>query len=411
MTCYILFAQKGQKRIYYITAFFLFVLSLFSKVTAISFPLVLLLLEYHLSNKIDKSSLVRSIPFVIMSVVVLSLAFITNESGPPPAPTENVPYLQNLGLFFYAFVFYVAKVFMPFGLLARYSVDIGQYLWQMILNLAVFTVVAALIYLAYRRKPSALTFGIVFSILTLAPTLPFHFSGQPYADRYMYLPLTGLLFIPAMMLAPLLSETPETNLKKRFSLWLPLLLIAVLLGAQTWRLSGVWHDSLSLWTYVIGKDPKNATACLNRGEAFGATGQTDKALADLAQAARFNPRDPNIYNNLGTIYFGQAQYEKAMGEYDRALSLNPFYCLGYINRGVLWGRLGQFEKAVKDFSTTLALDNRAYLAYYYRGLAFKKLNEIGLAIKDLEAAYRLSPTEQVRGQIELLKQMKTQLPQ
>jgi tetratricopeptide (TPR) repeat protein len=410
LICYLLFVQKKKNRVYYIMAFFLFILSLFSKVTAISFPLVILLLESHLSKKIDRSSLVRSIPFFIMSIVVLSLALITNKSAPSSASMQNVPYLQNLGLFFYAFVFYVSKAFLPVGLIARYSVDIGQYPWQMILNLAVFTVIAGLFYLAYKRKPNAVTFGLAFSILTLAPTLPFHFAGQPYTDRYMYLPLAGLLFILAMMFISPPAETPEEGSTKRFGVWLSLLLLAVLLGAQTWRLSGVWHDSLSLWTHVLGKDPRNAMAYLKRGEAFDAAGQTDKALADLDQAARLNARDPNVYNNRGAIYLRQAQYEKAMGDYDRALSLNPFSGIGYINRGILWGRLGQFEKALKDFSTALALDNESYLAYYYRGLAFQELKEVDPAIKDLEAAYRLNPTEQVRGQIELLKKMKTHLP-
>jgi tetratricopeptide (TPR) repeat protein len=409
LCCYTLFVQKKQKRSYYILAFVLFVLSLFSKVTAISFPLVIFLVEFYRSKRIDKSSVVRSIPFVIVSAVVLSLAFITNTSAPSP-PAENASYLQNLGLFFYAFVFYAAKVFWPVGLIARYSMNIGQYPWQILINLAIFAVMAVFIYLAHRRKPETVVFGIAFSILTLAPTLPFHFSGQPYADRYMYLPVAGLLFIAAAMLVSLLSGIPETSPKRRWGAWLPLLLIVVLFGLQTFKLSGVWHDSFSLWTHVLEKDPKNATAYLKRSEAFDAAGRTDKALDDLARAAQFSPRDPNVYNNRGVIYFRQAQYEKAMSDYDRALSLNPFYVMGYINRGILWGRLGEFEKAVKDFSMVLAMDNRSYLAYYYRGLALKELNKVDLAIKDLETAYRLNPTGQVLGQIELLKRPKTPLP-
>ncbi|MEN6311474.1 MAG: tetratricopeptide repeat protein [Acidobacteriota bacterium] len=407
LAAYLLFLRKKRKRVFYAAALLLFVLSLFSKVTAISFPLVLLLLEYQASRKIDRSSLARALPFVIMSAAVLVLAFITNKSGPPPAPMEAVPYLKNLGLFFYAFVFYIAKAFLPLGLLGRYSVDIGRYPWQVALALAVFAAAIALFVLAYKRKPEAVTFGIAFFVLTLAPTLPFHFSGQPYADRYMYLPLLGILFIPILMFALPPGETREEKPRPRWTWQVPVLVIAVLLGAQTRGLCAVWHDSLTLWAHVIRKDPGNATAFLKRGEALDAAGRTDEALADFAEAARLSPRDPSIFNNRGVIYFRRTEYEKAMADFDRAVALNPFYVMGYINRGILRGRVGQFEQAVKDFSLALILDKTSYLARYYRGLAFKELKKYDAAIDDLETAFRLKPSDQVRAEIEALKKMKS----
>ena len=400
---YLLFLQKRRKRSYYLLALLMFTLSVFSKVTAVSFPLVILLIEFHLAKKLDKSSLARVVPFMILSIGFLFLAVITSRSGLPQAPTEQVRYLQNLGLFFYSFVFYIGKLFLPVGLIARYSVEIGRYPWQILLNSVVFAAVCGFLYFVYRRKSEIVTFGIAFFILTLLPTLPFHFFGQPYADRYMYLPMTGLLFVIAAVLEPMPLKKAGPYFKRSFVVSSLVIAAVVLLGAQTWRLSQVWRDGLSLWTYVLEKDPTNATAYLNRGDVLVGSNQLDQAFSDYEQAARFNPKDPHVYTNKGFIYFKRGQYEKALEEYNRALSLNPLYLVGYLNRGILWGRLGEFEKAVQDFSTALKLDKNSSEAHYYRGLAFKELKMIGPALEDFQAAHRLNPTDRTRSQIELLK--------
>jgi len=403
LACYLLYLQRGRRRGYYLAALLLFVLSLLSKVTAISFPLILLLLEYHASKKIDRSSLVRATPFAAAAVAVLTLAFLTNAAGAPTSPAESASYLSHLGLFFYAFVFYAAKAVLPVGLLARYSVDIGRQPQQLVLNLALFAVVTGLIYWAYKRRAPAATFGLAFAVLTLAPTLLFHFAGQPYADRYMYLPLLGLIFIPALMFASPLDRRGPAKPGKPWAWRVGLALVAALLGAQTWGLCGVWRDSLTLWTHVVEKDPENATAFLKRGEALDTAGRTAEALADFDRAAGLDPRDYKLFNNRGVVYFREKRYDKAMADFDRVVYLNPFFGMGYINRGILWGRLGRFDRAVKDFSTVLVLDKKSYSAYYYRGLAFKELKKFDAAAQDLETAYRLKPSAQVRAEIEALR--------
>ena len=197
LVCYRLFLKKKAKKLNYILSLLFFALSLISKIAAVSLPLVILLMEYHQNRKLDRRSIVRAAPFLLLSLVFLALALITigHESGVFRASKEHGSLLHNLTLFFYAFVFYISKFLIPIRLYARYSAGIGQYPWYILLNLTVFAVACLFLYVINRRRREPVVFGTTFFFLTLMPTLPFHFVGQPYADRYMYLPILVLLLI------------------------------------------------------------------------------------------------------------------------------------------------------------------------------------------------------------------------
>jgi len=406
---YLLFLRKRvKKNIYYILSLVLFACSLFSKVTAVAFPLVILLLESYSGRKLDRKVLRRLTPFFVLAIVFIFLAFITMRPGSSGSPPVKGPltYFQNLSLFFYAFVFYISKIFLPVRLMALYSSDIGQNPLGLVLNIALFAGACALIYSIYRRKKELVMFGTAFFVLTLIPTLPFHFAGQPYADRYTYLPLAGiLLIISAFFLEILPNKWPKRRILSCGAGAL-LGLAVLLLGAKTWALSRVWHDGISLWTNALKIDPQNARAYLDRGKAYADAGEIDKALADLNTAEKLKPENPNIYNDRGFIYFKRGEYDKALNEYNRSLALNPRFHIGYLNRAILWGHMKEFEKSIRDLTAAIEINRYFYLAYYYRGLAYKEVNLLDRALTDFKAAYKISPTETARREIESLSSQK-----
>jgi len=406
---YLLFLRKRDKKnIYYILSLMLFTCSLFSKVTAVAFPFVILLLESYPGQKLDRSALRRSVPFFALAVVFLFLAFITLRPGSSGIPSAkgHLTYVQNLSLFFYAFVFYFSKILLPVRLMARYSSDIGQYPLGLVLNIAVFAVACTLIYSVYRRKKEFVSFGTAFFVLTLMPTLPFHFAGQPYADRYTYLPLAGILLIISAFFLDILPKKWPPRRILSYGAGAFLGLAVLLLGANTWALSRVWHDSISLWTHVLKIDPQNVIAYVNRGHAYADAGEMDMALADLNASQQLAPEFPNIYNDRGFIYFKRGEYDKALNEFNRSIALDPRFQLGYLNRAILWGRMREFEKAVQDLTTAIEINKYFYRAYYYRGIAYKELNLLDRALADFKAAYKISPTETARREIETLSSQK-----
>ena len=409
LICYLLFLQKRDKKdIYYILSLILFACSLFSKVTAVAFPFIILLLGSYPGQKLDRSAIRRSVPFFALAVVFLFLAFITLRPGSSgiPSPKGHLTYFQNLSLFFYAFVFYISKILLPVRLMARYPSDIGQYPLDLVLNGAVFAVACMLIYFVYRRKKEFVSFGTAFFVLTLMPTLPFHFTGQPYADRYTYLPLAGILLIISAFFLEILPKKWPTRRILSYGAGAFLGLAVLLLGAKTRALSRVWHDSISLWTHVLKIDPQNAIALLDRSQAYIDAGEMDKALADINTGEELEPENPKFCNNRGIIYFKRGEYDKALNEFNRSLAINPRFQLGYLNRAILWGHLHEFEKSIHDLTAAIEINKYFYLAYYYREIAYKELNLTDRALADFKAAYKISPTETARREIESLSSQK-----
>lgn len=402
---YLLFLRRKDRRaVFYVLSLVFFACSLFSKVTAVAFPLIIFLLESHTLQSLDRRTLRRAAPFFALAAVFLVLAFLTMRHGSYGIPTAKVhlTYLQNLSLFFYAFVFYISKIFVPLRLMARYPADIALYPWGLLLNGAVFGIACAFLYLVYRRNKESVRFGVAFFVMMLMPTLPFHFAGQPYADRYTYLPLAGLLLIIA---AFIVEPRPDPRLARRSFLTARaggLILLVALLGVKTQALTRVWRDSVSLWTSVLRVDPRSPIAYLNRSQAYIDAGELDKAMADLDRGRELDPNIPKIYLNRGVIHFMKGEFDAAMKEFDRSIEVSPRFALGFFNRALTWGRLGQFGNAVKDLTAAIEIDRTFASAYYYRGLAYKKLDLPTQALTDFKTAYRLSQMEAARKEIETL---------
>jgi protein O-mannosyl-transferase len=402
---YLLFLRRKDRRtVFYVLSLVFFACSLFSKVTAVAFPLIIFLLESHTLQSLDRRTLRRAAPFFALAAVFLVLAFLTMRHGSYGIPTAKVhlTYLQNLSLFFYAFVFYISKIFVPLRLMARYPADIALYPWDLLLNGAVFGIACAFLYLVYRRNKESVRFGVAFFVMMLMPTLPFHFAGQPYADRYTYLPLAGLLLIIA---AFIVEPRPDPRLARRSFLTARaggLILLVALLGVKTQALTRVWHDSISLWTSVLRADPRSTIAYLNRSQAYIDAGELDKAMADLDRGRELDPNIPKIYLNRGVIHFMKGEFEAAMKEFDRSIEVSPRFQAGFFNRALTWGRLGQFGNAVEDLTTAIEIDGAFAPAYYYRGLAYKKLDLPAQALADFRTAYQLSRMEAARKEIEAL---------
>lgn len=398
LLAYIGFIRRDRRRIFYLAATVLFGLSLFSKVTAISFPFVILLLEKHFTGRIDRQALARSIPFWIMSALFFLLAFVTHNAMMAGTLKKAPSYWQSLSAFFYAFPFYAGKILAPLKLFPGYQNKIGHDPAQAVLNFIAFVCLIALLVWGYRRKPRLVTFGVSFAILTLLPTLPFHLFGQPYEDRYLYLPLAGVLAALSALL-PDRVFTLRPLSREALTIGPALVVAATMLGVASSRQVGVWHDSLSLWGHAEAMDPMNPVGFVKKGEALDDAGRLSEALAEYDRAELLRPDSPVIPQHKGSVYFKLGDYQKALQEYARSLALDPLFHDGYLSRGILWGRLGNYDRAIRDLTVALKL-NETFRAYYYRALAYRELKQNDLALQDMRKAYQINPRTEVRDLIE-----------
>lgn len=139
-------------------------------------------------------------------------------------------------------------------------------------------------------------------------------------------------------------------------------------------------------------DPQNAARALNnRGNAYLALGQLDKAISDYSNAIQIGP-SAIAYFNRGNAYLKKEQYDLAEKDYTDALKLDPTLVDALINRGVTFTNRGQYDRAIEDYNEALRLRPNFATAYVKRGTAYFGKGDLTKAIQDYDEALRLEPS-------------------
>jgi tetratricopeptide (TPR) repeat protein len=142
---------------------------------------------------------------------------------------------------------------------------------------------------------------------------------------------------------------------------------------------------------AIRLNPQDAEAHFNRGNAYYALGELERAIEDYDAAIRLNPQLAEVYNNRGNAYTALGEYEHAIANYDEALRLNPEYATAYNNRGFAYYTLSDLERAIADYDEAIRLDPQNANAYYNRGETYFDLGDYERAIADYDLVIHLAP--------------------
>ena len=98
----------------------------------------------------------------------------------------------------------------------------------------------------------------------------------------------------------------------------------------------------------------------------------------------------------GPLSGGEARasgdYERAIADLSKAITLNPKGAEGYVRRGIAYEKEGDHKDAIADFSTVIRLKPGYATAYTMRGGAYEVAGDKGKAIADFRAALAIDPS-------------------
>ena len=100
----------------------------------------------------------------------------------------------------------------------------------------------------------------------------------------------------------------------------------------------------------------NSVAHAVRGASFVRKGDYDRALTDLNEALRLDPKNASVHNAFGVYYNARGDHDRALAALNEAIRLNPRFLYGYKNRGVAHENRGDLNKALSDFRVALSID-------------------------------------------------------
>jgi len=164
---------------------------------------------------------------------------------------------------------------------------------------------------------------------------------------------------------------------------------------EAYRAKAQYERAIADFDEAIHLDPKLAAAFYNRGLAYGSKDQYDRAIADFDEAIRLDPKFVFAFNGRGDVYTLKAQYDRAIADFDQAIRLDPKYSLAFLGRGAAYGHEAEYDRAIADFDQAIRLDPKYAFGFIGRGGVYVLKAQYDRAIADFDQALRLDPQQAV----------------
>ena len=142
---------------------------------------------------------------------------------------------------------------------------------------------------------------------------------------------------------------------------------------------------------TIRLDPKHANAYLLRGQLWLMKGELDLALKDCHRAIQLGKDDANAYQLRGVVLMDMGELDRAIADFSEALLRDRTYFPALRQRGLAWFFKGDFDQAIADANEAIRLKPDDAIAHNNRGAALMHKGQSPQAVAEFNEAIRLDP--------------------
>lgn len=385
--------QRSQSILRMAAVAALFALSLASKPTLVTLPLLLLVLDWWPGRRARTVRgwfrlFVEKLPLFALAAGSCVVTYMAQAGGGAMKP-DSMSFAVRVGNAVVAYGAYLVKTVWPAPLAVFYphpGLAGGSGLDPV--GVAVAAVALAGITgaaLKLRTRAPYLLAGWLWYLGTLVPMLGLvQVGGQAYADRYSYFPQIGVLIIVCWGAAELNRGRVRVAIAAGTA-------AAAALAALTWIQISYWRDSVTLWEHDLAVTVATPLALYNCGEALQTEGRVDEAAARFREAIRIDPKDSDAHFHLGMILQQKGQFEEAAPQFEQVCRLDPGSLAAHTRLGDIYSHKGRNDDAARHYLAALELKPTART---YCNLALVELarGRPGPAEKSFRAALELVPS-------------------
>jgi len=364
---------ESRKTISLVLHVFFFAVSLFTKETAILFPVlcVLFIWFYRKERLVVKAN----VPLMAGWIIASTLWWILRSSA--MADIIN-PDTIGLGAFvqnYPTFAAVLGKIFIPvkMGVLASFE--------SFSILCGVFSLIALVSLLFFIKKidKGKAWFGFVWFILFLLPTVLVRIANTDdffdYAEHRAYLPLVGILILLAEIFR---------SLKIDFRKPLPLAFALVIFGvfaAKSLMYADHFKNRRAYWSHQVKTFPEKSKGYYNLGKVNFLDDRMEEAESLYKEGIRLNPQNPGLYLDLAAVYLSQQKFQAAEQSANKALSIEPDNAIALYYLGNVCFLRKEFLDAETAWIKSISLNPKVYSAYvslieyYYQSGQYQKIKK------------------------------------
>lgn len=391
LIAYVRYAESPSGKRYALVAVTL-ALGLMAKPMLVTWPFVMLLLDYWPLHRLDtsevKERIVEKIPLFVIVALSALITFIAQSHGGAVRTFVAGPMWLRLTNALLAYAKYLWRTFWPYDLALYYPYPDVFNVIHLVGAAIVLLAITAFCFSERKRRPYLIV-GWLWFIGTLVPVIGIvQVGGQAMADRYHYIPSIGLFIAVVFGLADLAARWPFLAKIAPAVTGATLLVLAVL----TFRQVQLWHDTFTLFDHTLRIAPhRNLPIEYNLGLAFGDAGKYDEAIVHFENALEVDPNFPLALLNMGVTRQKQGRTTEAITFYERTIKIAPNIPQAHIGLGLGLAAQKKFEAAEEELREAARLNPADADSRTNLGLVLAQLGKISEGIDTLREALRLDP--------------------
>jgi tetratricopeptide (TPR) repeat protein len=419
-------------------------LGLMAKPMLVTFPFVLLLLDYwplerfqFKKNKNDdlsqsaktiyyggnglKRLIIEKIPLFIPVLISCILTFLAQKSEGAVKPLEVLPFKSRVSNALVSYIGYVVKAIWPSKLAIFYPHPGNALSSWTIVGAAFLIAVVILLSIRISEKYPYIAVGLFWYFGTLIPVIGLVQVGdQAMADRYTYIPFVGLFIIVVWGVSDLFRKWRYGKI----FLGVYGMIILSLLAWKTFHQLSYWKNGIVLFENAVNVTENNYLAYNNLGTAYAKvdldkaiynyeaalkiktdyvvahynlgnvlekSGHIDEAIVHYQEALRIKPDYAEVHNNFGTALYKRKDYEGAILHFSKALKINPKDTAARNNLANILFIQGKFDEAVLQYKKAIRINPEHEKAHYNLGNILIKHGKIKEALIHFAEAIRIKP--------------------
>lgn len=328
---------------WFLTSLVCYAIALGSKATAVSLPIVLVILDVCVLRRCGSAAgtngssllaahprasygrcVIEKLPYVALALPVCLWAVAAKDYSESRAPWAEFDLSARLAQASAGTVFYLSRSLLPIGLSPYYRIpaEISLSQWPYAASAAAVACMTLFLVVLRRRYPHLLGAWLIYLVILLPNLGLVQISQQLAADRYAYLAIMPGHVLLAALLGRLWRSI-RGNAKRRTIVATALVAVMAVLIHASRSYAAHWTSSVWLWQRALSLDPDCAVSHCNLAEAYLRVENYAEASSHLSRAIELEPNFSFAYVNFAALLLQAGHYEDAATAAEHAIESRP----------------------------------------------------------------------------------------